>query len=257
MIVLTIDTDWAPEEATRAVLAKVQALGIKVTVFFSAPPPAPLWPLLEIGAHPDLSRRQAPPAEGGPLASAGPEHDRAALEAEAEILGCCRQALPEARAVRTHRFYWHSDLPPLMARAGFLHDSSLILPYQPGLMGFRVGRLTRWPVWASDHLHLVRRFPLDRLEIPYWDRPGLKIFCFHVAYLHLNVSRLEDFNMIKTRLTDAVGPASAASRSPGVWDLFQRLADRVRSRSGGLWLRDLPEDFILNNRSLPTDGRSA
>lgn len=50
MIILTIDTDWAPEEATRAVLARVMALGIKCTVFF---PPVKLGCFLPTG----LARR--------------------------------------------------------------------------------------------------------------------------------------------------------------------------------------------------------
>ena len=246
MIVLTIDTDWAPEKATSAVLAKVRALGLKVTVFFSRPGPVPPWPLLEIGAHPDLSRRHVPEDGGGPLDMAALEHDQGVLRAEGEILGSYRAALPEAEAVRTHRFYWHSDLSRVMSRAGFRHDSSMILPYQPGLMGFRVGRLTRWPVWASDHLHLARNFPLDRLDLPYLDRPGLKIFCFHVTYLYLNARSLADFNMVEARLGEGQRPAPRPG--PGIWDLFERLAERAGQESGGLWLRDIPEDYVLQNQ---------
>ena len=246
MIILTIDTDWAPEPATRAVLAKVRNLGIKTTVFFSRPSPIPPWPLLEIGAHPDLSRRHVPPDGGGALDMAAVEHDQNVLEAEAEILGSYRAALPEAEAVRTHRFYWHSDLSQVMSRAGYRHDSSMILPHQPGLMGFRVGRLTRWPVWASDHLHLIRRFPLDRLELPYLDSAGLKIFCFHVTYLYLNTRSLADFNMGKARLGEEE-PAPGRS-GPGIWNLFEMLAEKVYKETGGLWLRDIPEDFVIKNQ---------
>ncbi|MDR2935496.1 MAG: hypothetical protein LBV70_06445 [Candidatus Adiutrix sp.] len=242
MIILTIDTDWAPAWATLAVLDRVRALGLKVTVFFSRPNPAPPWPLLEIGAHPDLSRRHVPADGDDPLAMATPEHDQGVLEAEAGILAAYRGALPEAYAVRTHRFYWHSDLSRVMSRAGFLHDSSMILPYQPGLTGFKVGRLTRWPVWGSDQLHLTRRYPLDRLELPGLDRPGLKIYCFHVAYLYLNARSLADFDMIKTRLGEDEKPA--VRPGPGVWDFFERLAERAGRETGGLWLKDIPAEFV-------------
>jgi hypothetical protein len=248
MIILTIDTDWAPEAATRAVLDRVRALDLKVTVFFSTPGPAPSWPLLEIGAHPDLSRRHVPADGGGPLAMATVEHDQGVLAAEAGILGRYRAALPGVEAVRTHRFYWHSDLSRVMAWAGFSHDSSMILPYQPGIMGFKVGRLTRWPVWASDHLHLVRRFPLDRLEMPYLDRPGLKIFCFHVAYLYLNARSLADFDMVKARLGEEEAPVRRSG--PGIWDLFEMLAERARQETGGLWLKDIPAEFVLRNQKV-------
>ena len=93
MILLTIDTDWAPEEATRVVLEKVRALRIKTTVFFSAPSPLPFWPELEVGCHPDLSRRFAGQAEGGDLDQAGAGHDAAALAAEGDILKSYRRAL--------------------------------------------------------------------------------------------------------------------------------------------------------------------
>ncbi|MDR1576639.1 MAG: hypothetical protein LBT86_00180 [Deltaproteobacteria bacterium] len=248
MIILTIDTDWAPQEATAFVLKKVQALGVKTTVFFSDPSPIPYWPLLEVGAHPDLSRRHAFQDPGGSMAMASFEHDAQVMAAESHILSQFKKNIPEAEAVRTHRFYWHSDLARVMAKNGFLYDSSMILPYMPGLKGFRVGRLLRWPVWASDHLHLGRHFPLDRLAMPYLDEPGLKIFCFHVTYLYLNARSLEDFNMIRVRLgqdQEEHKPLPGA----GVWTLFELLAERIAKTSTGRWLRDLPEDLILKNLS--------
>lgn len=245
MFILTIDTDWAPPEATAAVLEKVKALDVKVTVFFSTPSPVEAWPLLEIGAHPDLSRRVATNQEGDDLAVARPEHQAAASAAEEGILRHYREALPEARAVRTHRFHWHSDLPRVLLRTGFTHDSSMILPYLPGIRGFRVGRLTRWPVWASDQLHLARSLPLDRLAFPNANQPGLKIFCFHVAYLHLNTAGLDEFNMINQRLGGA-DPGPDLAR-PGIWDLFQRLAEKIRrDQNGGTWLRDIPPEYLVD-----------
>jgi hypothetical protein len=249
MIILTIDTDWAPETATRVVMDRVRALGLKVTVFFSEPSPVPPWPLLEIGAHPDLSRRHVPADSGGSLAMATLKHDQDVLEAETGILGAYRAVLSGVEAVRTHRFYWHSDLARVMGRAGFIHDSSMILPYQPGIMGFKVGRLTRWPVWASDHLHLVRRFPLGRLDMPYLDRPGLKIFCFHVAYLYLNARSLADFDMVRARLGEDEAPAGRPG--PGIWNLFEMLAERAYKETGGLWLGDISADYVLRNQALP------
>ncbi len=239
MIILTIDTDWAPEHATRAVLEKVRALGVKCTVFFSTPSPAAYWPELEPGCHPDLSRRQpghVPPAESR-LPAPSREHDLAVEKAEEAMLMACKAANPLAGAVRTHRFYWHSDLSRLMLRAGFAHDSSMILPYHPGLQAFKVGKLTRWPVWASDHLHLARRLPFDRLEMPNWSAPGLKIFCFHVAYLYLNVHSLADFNMIQKGLADEEPPPDKGL--PGVWNLFEMLANEILKSSKGFFLSEL------------------
>ncbi|MDR2945211.1 MAG: hypothetical protein LBV79_00475 [Candidatus Adiutrix sp.] len=243
MILLTIDTDWAPDEATQVVLEKVKKLGVKTTVFFSTPSPVEPWPLLETGCHPDLSRRQVPPMPHGPLAMARPEHDAAVAEAEGRILADYRKTFPEAEAIRTHRFYWHSDLSRLMAGHGFVHDSSMIMPFHPGLRGFKNGRLKRWPVWSSDHLHLARKLPLDRLAMPNWDAPGLKIFCFHVAYLYLNASSLGDFNMITQRLA---GESAPVSQAPGVWDLFESLGEKIYRESGGHWLRDIPGDYLVD-----------
>ncbi|MDL2259739.1 hypothetical protein LJB99_02535 [Deltaproteobacteria bacterium OttesenSCG-928-K17] len=243
---MTIDTDWAPEEATRAVLEKVRALGVKTTVFFSTPNPLEDWPLLETGCHPDLSRRRTPFDESAGLGMASMQHDRAVDLAEADILARYRQAMPGARAVRTHRFYWHSDLARNMAANGFEHDSSMILPYQPGLKGFKSGRLTRWPVWASDHLHLARRLPFDSLRLPNFEEPGLKIFCFHVAYLYLNASSLDDFNMIQSRLDNADG--GRARSGPGVWNLFEMLAGKILEKSQGRWLSEIPPEYVVTGR---------
>jgi hypothetical protein len=239
MILLTIDTDWAPDYATRAVLEKVRALGVKTTVFFSTPSPAEYWPELEPGCHPDLSRRVARIDEGplSPLALGSHAHNAAVEKAEEDILTAYKSAIPGAAAVRTHRFYWHSDLSRLMARTGYSHDSSMILPYQPGIGGFKVGKLCRWPVWASDHLHLARRLPFDRMEMPNWGEPGLKIFCFHVAYLYLNIHSLDDFNMIQKGLSNEEPPKPGGP--PGVWNLFEMLANEILKSSKGLFLNEL------------------
>jgi hypothetical protein len=175
-------------------------------------------------------------------------HDAAVMAAEGAILAKFKETIPGAEAVRTHRFYWHSDLARVMAKNGFSHDSSMILPYLPGIKGFRVGKLNRWPVWASDHLHLMRGFPLDRLDMPYFNEPGLKIFCFHVAYLYLNARSLEDFNMIRARLDGQSQPKPL--EGAGVWTLFELLAEKVAKTSQGLWLKDLPPSTVLDNFSV-------
>ncbi|MDR1921692.1 MAG: hypothetical protein LBS31_08130 [Candidatus Adiutrix sp.] len=244
MIILTIDTDWAPDEATAEVLRRVRELEIKVTTFFSTPAPVDYWPELEVGCHPDLSRR-GPASPAGGLEAAGMEHLALAEQAEEAVIRDYRAAFPTALAVRTHRFHWHSDLPRLFTRHGFCHDSSLILPYHPGLKGFKTGRLTRWPVWASDHLHLARRLPCDRLEMPHWREPGLKIFCFHVAYLYLNTSSLKNFNMI-TSGRPSGGLRSSKTEVPGVWDLFKLLAARIKSQGRGCWLSETPPEFTTD-----------
>ncbi len=247
MIILTIDTDWAPVEAVAEVLTKVKALGVKCTVFFSAPSPVEPWPELEMACHPDLSRRVAlGQSQGEALSMATPEHDAAVNDAESSIIGSYRTAFPTAGAIRTHRFYWHSDLSRLLATHGFAHDSSLIMPYHPGLCGFQVGKLKRWPVWASDHLHLARRLPLDRLAMPNWSAPGLKIFCFHVAYLYLNAASLNDFNLIENRFS-ADHLSSIDWQAPGVWRLFEMLAEEInRHSAGGHWLSEIPDNYIVS-----------
>lgn len=243
MIVLTIDTDWAPDHAVKAVLDKVRALGVKVTVFFSTPSPVEYWPNLEVGCHPDLSQRETSFAEEGPLAAASTEHSQAVALDEARLLADCRAAIPGAEAVRTHRFYWHSDLPRLLTRQGFQHDSSMIMPFHPGLLGFKTGKLYRWPCWSSDQLHLARKLPFDRLEMPHWRDRGLKIFCFHVTYLYLNTHSLADFNMVRAWLPE--GAAPPRSGAPGVWDLFELLANEtLKTGSTGRFLRELAPEWL-------------
>jgi hypothetical protein len=245
MILLTIDTDWAPDPMVKIVLDKVRALGIKTTVFFSTPSPVPYWPELEVGCHPDLSRRFVPRGQADNfMAMASLEEDLAVDRAESNILEGYRQIIPGATAVRTHRFYWHSDLSRTMIKNGFEDDSSMILPFFPGIKGFRVGKLNRWPVWSSDHLHLVRKLPLDSFSMPNFSQPGLKIFCFHVAYLFLNVRNLLEFNMIKKRL-DNENETPQGGGGPGIWDFFELLAGQIYKKSPGFWLKDIPEDYVV------------
>jgi len=246
MIILTIDTDWAPDNATQAVLERIKKLGIKVSVFFSTATPIPLWKEIEAGCHPDLSNRLME-NEVWDAAKSFPAQAKSSYEAgvkkfETEVLQSYKKMMPGVSLIRTHRFYWHSDLPKVYKLTGFTHDSSMILPYQPQIMGFKTGSVLRFPVWASDHLHLARKFPLDTLKMPYFDSPGLKIFCFHTAYLYLNTSSLEDFDMTHTREL-----APPQTKKAGIWNLFELLAERIYKTDGACHLKDIPSDFVLKN----------
>lgn len=228
MIILTIDTDWAPEWATAEIMDRLNRLGLKATVFFSTPPPVAPGPNIELGAHPDLSK------------------DNHSILTEAEILDDYQANIVKSQCLRTHRFYWHSDLPKLLVQKGFSCDSSMILPYHPGLKPFKVGRLKRFPVWASDHLHLARGYDCGKINLPNWHTEGLKIFCFHVAYLYLNSKSLSEFNMINEDWPDK--NALKADGRPGVWNLFERLADEIAKTSGGHWLSELPEEMYVSTQ---------
>ncbi|MGL4208568.1 MAG: hypothetical protein ACRCTY_04195 [Candidatus Adiutrix sp.] len=246
MIILTIDTDWAPQAAVEDVLTRVQALGLKHTVFFSEPPTMALGPQVELGCHPDFLGSHTPPKApkhdeaimAPPQTGRGAEPQGVIEQDESAIIKGYRQAFPTASAIRTHRFFWHSDLSRLFVGHDFLNDSSLILPFHPGLCGFTVGKLRRWPVWSSDHLHLARKLPLNRLEMPNFNAPGLKIFCFHVAYLYLNSSSLAGFNMINHQITEK--HKSYQNHKCGVWNLFELLAEKIYKKGQGVWLGELP-----------------
>jgi len=246
MIILTIDTDWAPDNATTAVLERIRKLGIKASVFFSTAPPVPLWEKIEAGCHPDLSNRLIKSdiwdaAQTFP-AQATPAYESSVRDFETAVLNSYKKLMPQADLIRTHRFYWHSDLPKVYKAAGFTLDSSMILPYHPHISGFRTGSVLRFPVWASDHLHLARKFPLDVLKMPGFDSPGLKIFCFHVAYLYLNTSSLADFNMVQMR---ELRPPQ--TKKAGIRDLFELLAERIYKTGEAYHIKEIPEEFVLNN----------
>jgi hypothetical protein len=176
MIVLTFDTDWAPQFVIDEVMAILREAGVKATFFYTSSYWGTDDPLFERAIHPNFMSGSTQGAS------------------EDEILRRLKTWYPDAVGSRSHRLYWHSGLAGRLSNVGILYDSSLILPFHQNLEPFEIQGMTRFPFWWSDPLHLARDLPFSCLQLPNVDRPGLKVFNFHPIHIYLNTSDLGNFS---------------------------------------------------------------
>jgi hypothetical protein len=182
MIVLTFDMDWAPEWMMTEILAKLSVFGIKTTVFATGPLDIKEDDNVEVAIHPNFMN--------------GTTQGRSVDEILDKLLGW----FPGARGARTHCLYWYTNLGHALRDRGLLYDSSVLLPFHPHLEPVRIGTFTRIPYWWEENMFLDTGLSLDRLEMPGFDKPGLKIFDFHPIHVYLNTGSMNDYYRVTEKL---------------------------------------------------------
>ncbi len=191
---LTFDVDWAPDWAIALCDRVCEAQGVTRT-FFVTHECDILTELrrrvdrVELGIHPNLL----------PGSSHG--------TSPAEVLGCCLDMVPEARALRTHALVQSSPWLDLVADASEIAvDVSLLLPFHRGLQGTDryVGRnprrLVRLPYFWEDDI--AAAWPAWRWEAAPDLCPGLRIYDFHPIHVALNTDRMQRYTALKAWLGD-------------------------------------------------------
>ena len=213
-VFLTCDTDWAPEFAIEYVLREVSRLGLKLTVFATGPSlvlqPAPDW--LEIGLHPDFTRRNGPWI--------------------AERFTALKEHYPQAAGMRSHRNFFGQNVAEAALAAGLSYDVSTLL-FNQSLVQAWVDQygLTRFAYMWEDGIHLDMGSDLN-LEKIRLDVPGLKILNEHPVLIYLN-SISDDHRRAVTRgYTDlTMAPRahldSARNRERGIGSLWLELLQLI------------------------------
>lgn len=173
-VCLTCDVDWAPEYAIEAVLGAVEAHGHTLTIFATHDsavlknPPA--W--LEVGLHPDFTRRH--PA---------PWFD--------ERMAALKALYPNAVGMRSHRNFFGNNIADLAKANGLIYDASTIAWNEPLCLGHRDYQgLLRMAYCWEDGIHLDCGLPRD-FSATTLMTPGLKILNVHPILIYLN-SQTED-----------------------------------------------------------------
>jgi polysaccharide deactylase WbmS-like protein len=171
-LVVTLDVDWAPDDAVDAVAARLEDAGVAATWFVTHAGPA-LDRLrnreaFELGIHPNF--------RPGSTHGATP----------AEVLEHLMALVPEAVSSRAHGVVQSGALlHELVARTPVRIDSTTFLPdmahVRPLPQHTPHGTLVRIPfVWSDDYEPLRPR-PTD------WDellaRPGLQVVLFHPVHV--------------------------------------------------------------------------
>lgn len=212
MIVLTFDTDWCPEFVLEPVFATLKKHNLKGTIFCTNPISFKEDENIEFGIHPNFM----------PDSTQGKTED--------EVLFYLKEAFPDAVSSRSHRLYWHSGLGKKLLNAKIQHDVSLCLPFQSHLKVFDSHGLYRCPYWYSDNLHVKDGLAFDKVDLPHFDKPGLKIFGFHPIHIYCNLNDTKKYQTSMKEISnlqscDKQELAKHRQSGKGIGTFFQTLCE--------------------------------
>lgn len=188
---LTFDVDWAPDWVVDDCYKLCKELEVPATFFITHESDVlddlRADPQIELGIHPNLMP--------------GTTHGKN----ECAVFEHCIEIVPEAKAVRTHGLYQATNLFAFIADNFTMieTDVSLYLPGHKGLhpFDFHCGRsrrrITRLPFYFEDDLDSMRPNVNWECTPP---SEGLRIFDFHPVHVMLNMSTLDDYNVLKCSL---------------------------------------------------------
>lgn len=166
--VLTFDTDWAPQFMVDRCLDILSEGGAGATFFCTGPYDFRGLDRIETALHPNF----LPDSTQG----ADPE----------SVVSWLKSLYPEAIGTRSHRYFWHVGLRPVLLRHGLRYDCSQIMPGQSHLgLAEHLG-LKRGATWWSDNMHLRHGLDPAFFDPPGLTAPGLKILDIHPVHVCLN-----------------------------------------------------------------------
>jgi hypothetical protein len=225
-----MDSDWAPDFVLRYVLNILEEYNCRATLFMTGPFAGTVnEDALELGIHPNFM--------------SGSTHG----EGINEILSTLKRDVPAAVGVRTHGLYWFQGLISEFRRHHLSYDSSLFLPLQAVGAPSRYEQLTRYPIWWGDCFHMMEGLPLNRLDIPNWNSPGMKVLNFHPIHVYLNSRTMGGYREVMSNINayplareDEL--SDCRSLGDGIESLLRRILDSVMaSQSETFTLKSLEQ----------------
>jgi hypothetical protein len=184
-ILITLDTDWAPDFILSDVAEILSNKNIKATWFVTNNSifldSLKKNKLFEIGIHPNFESNS----------THGEDFD--------SVLNNLKQIVPQAKSSRSHSLFQSSKLFQKFDKYGIENDVSLFLPnsINPPLHYLKFANLYRFPFNWEDDIALREH---DDLDINKYNLQGLQIFNFHPIHLYLNSNNLELYEKLKTNI---------------------------------------------------------
>jgi len=173
--VLTSDLDWASEDCIAVFLEIAERFAIKPTIFVTHESPAVRRAAAagnaELGIHPNFLCDSDHGADAG------------------SVIDTVLALVPEAIAVRAHRYLASPVISTLLAERGLTIDSNVCRHLNAGIEHeFLPGGVIRLPVFFEDDIHWTQggdwHFETCRQSFL---SPGLKVLNFHPFLVALNV----------------------------------------------------------------------
>jgi hypothetical protein len=224
-ILVTFDTDWAPDWILQDVADILLRSRVRATWFITNDGPATRAllrePLFEVGLHPNF----LPGSSHG----SSPE----------DVMAHLKSIAPEAVSVRSHSLCQSEPLLKIMVeRFGIAHDCSIHLPLQAGVtphvirLGADTPPLVRLPHVFQDNMYMFEKRPWS-LGQPWFTSPGLKIFCFHPIHVVMNACSMTDYEQVKSKRSVSRLRRSDVPNRPlgegGCMDLLLQLLNYIQT----------------------------
>ena len=222
LAVMTFDTDWVPQFMVDRCLDILAEGGARATFFCTGPYDLRDPESFEAALHPNFL----------PGSTQGQDPE--------SVMTWLKSVHPGAVGSRSHKYFWYSDIRPLLRRHGMLYDCTQFLPGQShtGLVD-HLG-LRRAGTWWSDNLHLMGGLDLTRFDPPGLLTPGLKVLDFHPIHVYMNSPSREWFRDAMAGLPPVpeLREADVAARrfdGPGIGTLLELAVRRLRDIQGETW----------------------
>jgi hypothetical protein len=222
-ILVTMDIDWAPEEAVEYCVDLLKKHGIKTTLF-ATHESAVLKELvndddIEIGIHPNYFKNK---------------NFESAVDELLDIY-------PESVSVKAHGLYSSSNIVKLYEKKGLKTCSDVFLPGHPNLRPvWRFGNdsILMIPyLWEDDNYFNNVSDPDFEID-SFISIPGLKIFNFHPVHVFANTSSPEHYQDFKEYYKQ---PAELKKRraEKGTTDFFIKLINHISKDNKTMTLEKL------------------
>ncbi|MGH7824306.1 MAG: hypothetical protein ACREQ7_03915 [Candidatus Binatia bacterium] len=239
-VVLTIDTDWAPDCTIDFVAEQLIAHRVRTTWFLTHTSPA----ITRLAAHPELFELGI-----HPNFLSGSTHG----ETPDAVLRHCLAFVPEASSMRTHGLVQSTSLlRQIAAQSPITTDVSLFLPHTPHLRPVAYvwsdRTFLRVPYFWADDYEMEQRAPCWHLAPLLALGDGLKVFAFHPIHVYLNAPDIRPYQALKLRAPKLLEVSSQAlddhiQTGEGPFMLFTELIAHLESRGQSLCIRDFQGDW--------------
>lgn len=242
-VCITVDIDWAPDDAIDLTADLLIAAAVPATWFVTHDSPAVRRlaghrALFELGVHPNFLSGSS---HGGTIV---------------EVLDHCMTLVPGARSLRTHALHQSTPIfDAVLSRTPWRLDASLFLPYARHVEAieheWKGTTLLRIPYVWEDDVEMLRHMPTwspDRAL----EGTGPRVFDFHPIHVALNSADMGPYE----RLKGAVSPLHRATlgelrpfvnRHAGSQTVLRALLDRLTTAPTGTACRlgDLYDAWVV------------
>ncbi|MCQ9205004.1 MAG: hypothetical protein NG737_01655 [Omnitrophica bacterium] len=209
-IVITMDTDWVPDEVLEYSLNLLDSHGVRATLFMTNPVKLDTKNH-EIGIHPNFT----------------------SFDFKKHIKECL-EIYPQAKGVRSHSLFYSERLREVYSHYDIEYQSNFMMYRQSGIRPLWIAPTTlELPLYWMDNFYMEMEqapgFEIGELTL---NIKGLKVFCFHPIHIFLNTERLDRYDEAKNYHNDVKKLLEMRNvNRRGVKDIFLELVRYIKENN--------------------------